>query len=73
MQECVWRISNEPTPTPRQEAMAASSTGGRHPSTSGVQTQTPSEEGLTELNRWQYMVYLSGWLYQVKGVVCRML
>ena len=62
MQECVWRICNEPNLLSRQDA----SSGGRHPSSSSTQqAQTPSNEGLVELSRWQYMVYLSSWMYQV--------
>ena len=55
MQECVWRISNEGNLLGRPDS--------RHPSSSGA--QTPSEEGLAELHRWQYMVHLSCSLYKV--------
>ena len=62
MQECVWRICNETNPLSRQETLT-----GRHSSSSGAQAAlASSEEGLAELTRWQYMVYLSSWLYQVR-------
>ena len=59
MQECVWRICNESAFT-RHESYTAS----RTPSVGSV-PQTPTEESLAEVNRWQYMVHLSSWLYEV--------
>ena len=59
MQECVWRICNE-SAFNRHESYTAS----RTPSVGSV-PQTPTEESLAEVNRWQYMVHLSSWLYEV--------
>ena len=60
MQEGVWRICNESMLMGRHDSYG----GGRTPSVN--HPPSPSDETLTEINHWQYMLHLSSWLYEVR-------
>ena len=58
MQERAWRASSGGSSGYSSRASVSSGT-------SGGAGGGPSEESLSEIHRWKYMVNLSGWLYEV--------